>query len=63
VGKTKRGKGTKIIAVADRHGLPLAISVESAQKAEVTLVEDLMGARDKGYDSDPLDDCLRRADI
>src|SRR2546426_5417377 len=24
VGKTKRGKGTKIVAVADRHGLPVA---------------------------------------
>ena len=62
------------MAVADRHGLPLAISVESAQKAEVTLVEDVMGSRftddtperligDKGYDSDPLDEDLRKADV
>jgi transposase len=74
VGKTKRGKGTKIMAVADRHGLPLAVSVESAQKAEVALVEDVMGYRftddvpvrliaDKGYDSDPLDEYLRKADV
>jgi hypothetical protein len=27
---TKRGKGTKIIAVADDHSLPLAVSIESA---------------------------------
>jgi hypothetical protein len=30
VGKTKRGKGTKIMAIADRHGLPVAVHVESA---------------------------------
>ena len=24
VGKTKRGKGSKIMAIADRHGLPVA---------------------------------------
>jgi len=30
VGKTKRGKGTKIMAVADRHGLPVSICIESA---------------------------------
>src|SRR6266566_9931612 len=37
VGKTKRGKGTKIMAVADRHGLPVAVSVESATPHEVKL--------------------------
>src|SRR5271157_4308953 len=30
VGKTKRGKGTKVMALADRHGLPLAVHLESA---------------------------------
>jgi hypothetical protein len=30
VGKTRRGKGTKIIAVADAAGLPVAAHVESA---------------------------------
>jgi transposase len=30
VGRTKRGKGTKIIALADNHSLPLAVSIESA---------------------------------
>jgi len=37
VGKTKRGKGTKIMAVADRHGLPVAVCVESATPHEVKL--------------------------
>jgi hypothetical protein len=39
VGKTKRGKGTKIMAIADRHGLPAAVHVESATPHEVTLVK------------------------
>jgi hypothetical protein len=29
VGKTKRGKGSKIMAIADRQGLPVAVHVES----------------------------------
>lgn len=37
VGKTKRGKGTKIMAVADRNGLPVSICTESATPHEVTL--------------------------
>ena len=39
VGKTKRGKGTKIVAVADRRGLPIAVCTESATPHEVTLVQ------------------------
>ncbi len=38
VGKTKRGKGSKIMAIADRQGLPIAVHVESATPHEVTLV-------------------------
>src|SRR3984957_14137764 len=70
VGKTKRGKGTKIMAVADRHGLPVPICIESATPHEVklatsTLVQmvvhdaprNLIG--DNPYDSDKLDDELR----
>jgi transposase len=66
VGKTKRGKGTKIMAIADRHGLPVAVHVESATPHEVTLVkatiaqtlvrkrpEHLVG--DSAYESDQLD--------
>jgi transposase len=56
VGPTKRGKGTKIMAVADRAGLPLAVHVASASPAEVTLVEPtLASCFPEAYDSDPLD--------
>jgi transposase len=66
VGPTKRGKGTKIIALADAHSLPLAVSIESASPHESQLVEGVLGhsfldtlpARligDKAYDSDRLD--------
>jgi len=66
VGSTKRGKGTKIIALADDHSLPLAVSIESASPHESQLVDGVLGhsfldtlpARligDKAYDSDRLD--------
>ena len=38
VGKTKRGKGTKIMGIPDGYGLPLALRTESASPAEVKLV-------------------------
>ena len=34
VGKTKRGKGTKIMAIADRAGLPVAVTIASASPHE-----------------------------
>jgi transposase len=66
VGKTKRGKGTKLMAIADGHGLPLAARTESASPAENTLVTATLEQRfvaelpqrligDKAYDSDGLD--------
>src|SRR6202142_1437119 len=69
VGKTKRGKGTKIMGIADGHGVPLALRTESASPAEVKVVEKTMEARivpdgperligDKAYDSDRLDQKL-----
>ena len=69
VGKTKRGKGTKIMGIADGHGLPLALRTESASPAEVKLVEQTMEKRfvadvperligDKAYDSDRLDEAM-----
>jgi transposase len=69
VGKTKKGKGTKIMGMADGHGLPLALRTESASPAEVKLVQATLEARgvaavperligDKAYDSDRLDDQL-----
>ena len=66
MGKTKRGKGTKIMAIADGNGLPVAVRTESASPAEVKLVSQTIEDRfvadpptrligDLGYDSDPLD--------
>jgi len=74
VGKTKRGKGTKLMAVADGFGLPLAVYTESASPHEVKLVERTLTERftderpqriigDKAYDSDPLDKELKKLDI
>ena len=67
VGPTKRGKGLKIMAIVDRHGLPLSVSTHAANHHEVRLVqlcfdfymieakpENLIG--DRAYDSDPLDE-------
>ena len=67
VGATRRGKGRKLMAVADGNGLPVAIHVTSASPHEVTLAEEtdtkcfiidenparLIG--DRAYDSDQLD--------
>jgi transposase len=66
VGPTRRGKGTKIVAVAADNSLPLAVSVQSASPAECQLVEEVLAGSfldelparligDKAYDSDPLD--------
>jgi transposase len=70
VGKTKRGKGTKLMVVADRSGLPVSVHAACASPHEVTLVgatleasfvedkpERLIG--DRAYDSDPLDAQLK----
>src|SRR5881394_1529711 len=74
VGKTKRGKGTKIMAITDGSSLPLAIHIESASPHEVTLVHHTLQASyaqgtparlvgDKAYDSDPLDAELKEMGI
>jgi transposase len=74
VGPTKRGKGSKLMAVADGHGLPLAVDVASASPAEVRLVLSTLEARfipelperligDKAYDSDPLAAQLAEGDV
>ena len=69
IGITKRGKGIKIMAIVDRHRLPLSVSTHAANHHEVRLVqlcfdfymieakpENLIG--DRAYDSDTLDaDC------
>ena len=38
VGNTRRGKGGKILAIVDRHGLPLSVSPHAANHHAVTLV-------------------------
>jgi transposase len=69
VGKTKRGKGTKLMVIADASGLPLAVHATSASPHEVTLVEATLAQTltlgrpqrligDRAYDSDPLDQRL-----
>ena len=45
MGKTKRGKGWKIMAIADRGGLPVAVHIESATPHEVTLVHATLAQR------------------
>jgi transposase len=74
VGKTKRGKGTKLMALADASGLPLSVCAASASPHEVTLVEETLHGRfvfekperligDRAYDSDSLDAQLREEGI
>jgi hypothetical protein len=69
VGKTKRGKGTKLMVIADATGLPLAVHTTSASPHEFTLVEATLDETltvgrperligDRTYDSDPLDQRL-----
>ncbi len=66
MGKTKRGKGTKLVALADGSGLPISVCAASASPHEVTLVGEVLAAvfldewperliGDRAYDSDPLD--------
>ena len=69
MGTTKRGKGTKLMALADASGLPLGVQATSASPHEVTLVEATLAAScageeperligDRAYDSDPIDEVL-----
>jgi transposase len=70
VGKTKCGKGSKIMTLIDGSGTPLAVDLHSASPAEVTLIEPLLRKQllrrhprrlvyDKAADSDPLRERLR----
>ena len=68
VGKTKRGKGSKLMVLADGAGAPLGVLLEAASPAEVTLLQatvqqvpwELFAAKperlilDRAYDSNPL---------
>jgi len=48
VGKTKRGEDSKIMRIADGHGMPLALRAESASPVEVKLVSATLGGADRG---------------
>ena len=74
IGHSKRGKGVRVMGMVDRHGLPLSVSTHAANHHEVTLVQltfdfyliedkpkNLIG--DKAYDSDPLDEELKKEGI
>jgi transposase len=74
VGKTRRGSATKIMAIADRNGLPIAIGIASGPRHEAKLVLETLGQRfvrgrlirligDKAYDSNGLDADLRKRGI
>ena len=74
VGTTKRGKGSEIMAITDRHGRPVAIHIDSATPQEVTLVETTLAHRlvqkmpkrligDNAYESDQLDAKLAQRGI
>lgn len=69
MGKTKRGKGTKLMVIADASGLPVAVHTDSANPHEVRLVQATLDEvvtvgrprriiGDRAYDSDPLDKAL-----
>ncbi|MDM8330157.1 IS5 family transposase [Desulfovibrio piger] len=69
LGKTKRGKGTKLMVIADASGLPIAVYTDSANPHEVRLVQATINEivtlgrprriiGDRAYDSDPLDEAL-----
>ena len=66
IGKTKAGKGVKIMVLVDARGLPVAIDTASASPHESRLVQHLFDLMltvenpervigDKAYDSDQLD--------
>jgi transposase len=72
--RATRGKGTKLMAMADRFGLPLAACAAAATPHEVTLVAPTLDSRfldavprrligDRAYDADPLDTALAQLGI
>ena len=63
----KRGKGMKIMALVDRHGLPLWASTHAANhhvahRSPLLHHRSQAGEldRDRAYDSDPMDEELRK---
>ena len=67
VGKTKRGKGTKLVVVVDGAGVPLALTVHSASPSETKMIEPTLDRLprqprrlilDRAFDSDKFRDRL-----
>jgi transposase len=65
VGKTKRGKGSKLVVVVDGGGVPLALTVHSASPSETKLIGPTLDrlkrqpghlVLDKAFDSDKFRD-------
>jgi len=72
VGKTKRGKGSKVMVVADGKGIPLGVSLASASPHEVKVIDktiEQLGKKperligDKAYDSDEFREELKKEGI
>ncbi|MEZ6060026.1 MAG: IS5 family transposase [Planctomycetaceae bacterium] len=74
VGKTKKGKGTKLMLMTDGQGVPMSAMTTSAQDAEVNTIETLVDVRmlkkcprrllyDKAADADWLRDTLQKRGI
>jgi transposase len=74
IGKTKVGKGSKMMALVDEEGFSISLAVMSATPHESRLVTDTLAMKatsenpkhitgDKAYDSDPLDEELAKQGV
>lgn len=74
VGRTKIGKGSKIMAIVNEKSQPLSAIATSAKPYEITLVEDTLAdlpeanltkilVGDRAYDSDPHDKKLAQKNV
>ena len=74
MGKTRRGLATKLVAIADRSGLPISATIAAGQRHEVRLVTAAIDERftkekpqrligDRAYDSAPLEEDLAKQGI
>lgn len=74
MGKTRRGAATKIMAIADRSGLPVSAAIASGERHEAPLVRAVLFDRfttkkpkrligDRAYDSKKLEEELANKEI
>lgn len=72
VGKTKRGKGTKLVVVGSGQSLPLAVTCESASPSATKFIEPTLDkltgkpqriVMDREFDSDPFRDRIKARGI